>query len=126
MALHMLFTRFLKYWMCLGLSKDEWKSAAEKLLAYGQHPRTVIKVLHDEEDFIDLLYIQLDCQRELFKKYGQLVQMDGTYKTNRTGMPLYTLLVEDNYGVGQPVCYFFVKEETTDALMSGLEIFTAV
>ena len=29
-------------------------------------------------------------------------------------MPLYTLLVEDNFGVGQPVFYAWMKEENTE------------
>ena len=49
--------------------------------------------------------------------------MDGTYKTNVNQYALYTILVEDNYGVGQPVCYFLLLTETTEAIMAGLEIF---
>ena len=39
----------------------------------------VIKICHDEDDTITLIYIQLAAQRQLFKKYGEMAQVDGTY-----------------------------------------------
>ncbi len=55
-----------------------------------------------------------------------MIELDGTYRSNMQGMPLYTLLVEDNYGVGQPICYMWIKQETTEFIKSALQIFAEV
>jgi hypothetical protein len=41
-------------------------------------------------------------------------------------MPLYTIVVEYNIGIGQPICYMFLREETTASIVSGLDIFAKV
>ena len=41
-------------------------------------------------------------------------------------MVLYSVLVEDNFGVGQPVAYFFIRDENTQMIMMGLEYFAKV
>jgi hypothetical protein len=41
-------------------------------------------------------------------------------------MLLYTLLIEDNFGVGQPVAYCFMREETSDSIRLALETFAKV
>jgi hypothetical protein len=51
------------------------------------------------------------CQRgrslpSLYQKYGEVLQLDGTHNITQLAMPLYTLLVQDNFGVGQPVAFF--------------------
>jgi hypothetical protein len=33
---------------------------------------------------------------------------------------LYTIIVKDNFGIGQPVCYFFVREEIRERIKLGL------
>ena len=55
-----------------------------------------------------------------------MILLDGTYKTNMQGMPLYTLLVEDNYGVGQPIFYMWIKQEVAVFTKSALQIFAEV
>lgn len=110
-----------------GLPKDEWINAAEVLQAYAEKDsNNTIKVLHDHNNVITHIFIQLSVQKDLFKKFGQLVQYDATHRTNKCGMPLYTLLVEDNYGVGQPVWYCFMREETIDSIKLALETFAQV
>jgi MULE transposase domain len=111
----------------IGLPKDEWINAAEVLQSYAEkNSNNTIKVIHDEHDVITHIFIQLSIQKDLYKKFGHLVQYDGTHRTNKCGMPLYTLLIEDNYGVGQPVWYCFMREETTDSIKLALETFAQV
>lgn len=41
-------------------------------------------------------------------------------------MPLYTILYEDNHGLGQPAAFFLVRAETKEFIEAGLNIFAAV
>ncbi|KZS02016.1 Uncharacterized protein APZ42_001107, partial [Daphnia magna] len=52
------------------------------------------------------------------------VEVDGTYRTTQAGFVLYHLLIEDDNGFGQPVAFFFIKEETTEAISECLQIFS--
>lgn len=99
---------------------------AQILNAYSHIAGNIVKVLYDETNTISLKYVQLSQQRDLYKNYGEVVLLDGTYNVDKLAMPLYTLLVEDNFGVGQPVAYFFIREETTEWIMEGLRIFAAL
>ena len=108
------------------MPQDEWQNAAKLLNWISHDSGNVVKVLHGEDNVISLIFIQRKQQRELYKKYGEVVELDGTYKILKLSMALYTILVEDNYGIGQLVAYFFVKEETTESIMEGLSIFAAV
>ena len=111
-----------------GTPKEDWAKAAQYLEVLTENPNNVVRVGKDseKEEEISLIYIQLEEQRNLFKKYGELVQLDATYKINQAGMPLFTLLVVDNYGFGQPVAFFFVKEEKATHVLHGLSIFAEV
>jgi hypothetical protein len=91
-----------------------------------KNKENTIQVLHDQNNVITHIFIQLSVQKELYKSFGQLIQYDGTYRTNKCGMPLYTLLVEDNYGVGQPIAYCFMREETPSSIKLALEMFAKV
>ena len=108
------------------MPQDEWQNAAKLLNWISHDSGNVVKVLHGEDNVISLIFIQRKQQRELYKKYGEVVELDGTYKILKLSMALYTILVEDNYGIGQLFAYFFVKEETTESIMEGLSIFAAV
>ncbi|KZR98796.1 Uncharacterized protein APZ42_005624, partial [Daphnia magna] len=106
-----------------GLSTSEWGATSEKfeLLCAGG---SIIHVDTDNEGEINLIYIQLQEQVELFSKYPEVIQLDGTHRTNKLGMPLYTIMIKDNYGLGQPACFFFVREETTARIKAGLTYFS--
>ncbi|KZR99524.1 Uncharacterized protein APZ42_004573, partial [Daphnia magna] len=88
-----------------------------------ERPGNVVKIVHDEDNEVVQIFIQSQEQRELFKKFGEVVEIDGTYKVDKAGMPLYTIVIEDNFGIGQPICYMFLREETTASIFAGLEIF---
>lgn len=110
----------------LGLPRDEWKNTVELLDAFRERPGNVVKIVHDEDNEVVQIFIQSQEQRELFKKFGEVVEIDGTYKVDKAGMPLYTIVIEDNFGIGQPICYMFLREETTASIFAGLEIFAKV
>lgn len=59
--------------------------------------------------------------------YGGVLLLDGTYNVVEIfSLPLYTLLAVDNFGVGQPVAYFFVRDETAEGIGMGLKNFCDV
>lgn len=82
----------------------------ELLTVVRDTPGSVVKVVHDEDNEVAQIFIQTKEQRELFTKFGELVEIDGTYKVSKIGMPLYTIIIEDNFGIGQPICYRFLQE----------------
>lgn len=112
----------------LGLPQDEWPDTVELIEKLRRlHAGSIIEpVLNDTKDEVIMIYIQLREQRELYQKYGEVIQIDGTYKLNMIGMPLYSIMVEDNFGVGQPVCFMLVDKETTQRLTQALKMFATV
>ncbi|KZS01196.1 Uncharacterized protein APZ42_002218, partial [Daphnia magna] len=83
-----------------------------------------VKVLYDGDGEVAAIFVQLERQRKLYKKYGKVLELDGTYKTTRAGFALYHILIEDNNGDGQPVAKFFIKEETIEAIAECLRVFS--
>ncbi len=65
----------------LGLHQDEWKNTAKLLYEYGKKPGNIVKVLCEDDDdqTVNLIYIQLAEQRKMFQKYGEVAQLDGSY-----------------------------------------------
>ena len=48
---------------------------------------------------------------ELFNKFPEILFIDGTYNTNKLGMPLSCLMVEDGFGHGRIVLYAALHEK---------------
>ena len=104
----------------------EWEETEIFLTELRQDEQNVVEVKCDENGTVELIYVQLKQQKVLYKRFGELIHLDGTYKITKAGMPLYSILVQDNYGIGQPVCYFFVKNRSQDNILSALELFCRV
>lgn len=64
--------------------------------------------MHDSDEMA-AIFVQLDKQWRLYKKYGIVVQLDGTYITTQSWFALYHILIEDNNGDSKPVAFFFIK-----------------
>lgn len=100
---------------------------AKLLKTYKDQLGSIVKVLHGEDNVIDIIYVQIQVHRDLYKQFGEIVQLDSTYRTNRTAMPLYTLMVVDNFWVVQPaVAIIFMKDENTQNIQTSLELFAKV
>ncbi|KZS05478.1 Uncharacterized protein APZ42_031304, partial [Daphnia magna] len=91
--------------LVLGLSTSEWGATSEKLelLRAGG---SIIHVDTDDDGEVNLNYIQLQEQVELFAKYPEAIQLDGTHRTNNQ------------------LVFFFVREETTERIKAGLQFFS--
>ena len=109
-----------------GKSDDEWKDVVEILSNLKNDENNVIKVLRDSKKEVAAIFVQLSKQRRLYSKYGAVLQLDGTYNTNKLGFALYHLMIEDNNGDSQPVAMFFIREETTEAISECLRVFSDV
>ncbi|KZS02854.1 Uncharacterized protein APZ42_034560 [Daphnia magna] len=108
------------------LPRDEWKNTVDILNVVRDTRGSVVKVVHDENNEVAQILIQTKGQCELFKKFGDLVEIDGTYRVTKTSMPLYTILVEDNFGIDRSICYIFWREETTISINTSLQLFAEV
>jgi hypothetical protein len=65
--------------LIIGLPKDEWNNAAMLLQEYAKVEGNIIKVWHDDDNVIDLIYIQLKQQRKLYELYPEMTQIDLTH-----------------------------------------------
>lgn len=110
----------------LGKPDNEWIDTVDYMMEQQKDHNNVIKVLHNSDGEVAAIFVQLEKQRQLYKTYGNVIELDGTYKTTKAGFSLYHLLIEDNNGDGQPVAMFLVKEETTDSISTCLEVFSEV
>jgi len=82
------------------------KSVLSAPHVYHQH-----QIVQSDDNKFEALYLQTDDQQRVFAKYGEILQLDVTYKTNNMSYPLFTLVVEDGDGVGQPVALVLIARE---------------
>ncbi|KAI9553803.1 hypothetical protein GHT06_019071 [Daphnia sinensis] len=92
-----------------GLFSEVWQSTTELLANLTSNTENIVNVTSDENGEIKCIFVQLSEQRRFYKRYGEVLQLDGTHSVTNTPMPLYTLIVKENYGVGQPVAFFSGK-----------------
>jgi len=55
--------------------------------------------------------------------FSEMLFIDGTYKVNKYGFPLYQIMVEDNCGHGRCIMYAFLASETRSAISKMLSVF---
>jgi hypothetical protein len=65
-----------------GVKQDDWKHAAEVLNVYAKNPDNLVKVMDDEENNFTIICVQLSKKKDLFRKYGHVIELDGTYRIN--------------------------------------------
>lgn len=109
-----------------GLGSDEWADTCKLLANLNNNAENVINVTSNDKSEIVCVYIQLAEQRRFYKKYGEVIQMDAMHNITSTPMPLYTLIAVDNYGIEQPVAFFFVRHENAETISMGLKHFSEV
>ena len=80
-------------------------------------------MISDEQDNIKCIFVQLAAQRTIYQQYGEVVELDATHNATDVPMPLYTLLVTKNFGVGKPVRFFFVSDDIQDNITIELKQF---
>ncbi|EFX69283.1 hypothetical protein DAPPUDRAFT_258844 [Daphnia pulex] len=106
-----------------GLAANDWAATCDVLVNLTNNPENLVNVIFDEQGDVTCIFVQLAAQRILYQQYGESVQIDATHGATDVPMPLYTLIVTNNFVVGQPVAFFFVREETTENISIGLKQF---
>ena len=77
----------------------------------------------DEEDTLAIIYYQSSSMANMFKKFPEIVFVDGTYNVNKLGMLLYCLMVEDGFGHGYNCFYAATAQEDGAHLQQILQSF---
>ena len=78
-----------------------------------------------EDNVVAMVAFQSGQMTELFKKFPEILLVDGTYNVNRLGMPLYCFMVEDGFGNGRNVFYAATAEEDSTHLLHIIQSFKA-
>ena len=79
-------------------------------------PGSRISIVTNEDGELQLLLLVTSDMKELYRKFPEVIFIDGTYSTNKLRFPLYTILVEDGNGNGRVVGYCFVSDERQETL----------
>jgi hypothetical protein len=67
----------------------------------------------DEDGVLNKMFFCPTSGYEHAKRYGQMIAMDATYKTNRFRLPLVTIIGEDNEGRTKGLAYAFLTQEAS-------------
>ncbi|GAA48388.1 hypothetical protein CLF_101544 [Clonorchis sinensis] len=85
---------------------DDMPSVLAKLRETGR-----VLVWQSEEGHYNHICFSRWQQIALFRRFPDVVNVDGTHATNRFGYKLYTFLITGGMGTGRPVMYAFVESE---------------
>ena len=80
----------------------------------------------NKDSSLSYLLIQTGTMKQLAEKFCDVLFIDGVYKVNIEGFPLYTVLCEDGTGRGRAVCYMFVENESKEVLNSAFTEFISL
>ncbi|KAK3250859.1 hypothetical protein CYMTET_39782 [Cymbomonas tetramitiformis] len=67
-----------------------------------------------------LLLVMTRRQKRMLRRFGNIVGIDATYKTNQWGLPLYLLTVINAQGQGYPAAFFMSATESKAAVAEVL------
>ena len=90
-----------------------------------RNPNTDVRVLVNDDDVVNMIFMQTESMKECFSKFPEVLLLDGTYSINNCGMPLYAFLAEDGNGHGQIVGLFLLARENAVDIKSMVEIFAS-
>ncbi|XP_055353268.1 zinc finger SWIM domain-containing protein 3-like [Paramacrobiotus metropolitanus] len=103
----------------------------ENLKAYLQelvnlNPETDIRLVKQKDEsgnnMLQMLYIQTAEMKKLLFDHTETIFMDSTYRINCEHYCLYSVVVEDANGFGQPVLLAFLANEKRQTLVSMFEL----
>lgn len=63
--------------------------------------------------------------KELYRKFGQILFIDGTYKLNRNNYPVYVIAVQDNHGNSQIIAIAITAYERIVSIRSIFDRFVS-
>ena len=68
-----------------------------------------------------MIILQTSAMKSALAAFHEVIQMDGTYSTNKAGLPLYGLVAEDAHGRGKLVAVVLTRGESALNIESMLE-----
>lgn len=80
-------------------------------------------VVVDESNVLNILYFESSHMANLFNKFPEILFVDGTYNTNKLGMPLTCLMIEDRFGHGRNIFYAATSREDAAHLRTIMQSF---
>ncbi|GFS23243.1 zinc finger SWIM domain-containing protein 3 [Elysia marginata] len=116
--------RYLKHQLSSGRQADVMVDLLNNLEDLQQYGKVKVVVSQNgSNNMLDIVAFSTNHMIDIFAKYPEVIYMDGTYKNNKSGFPLYQIMIEDGSGKGRAVFYAFVRQENGDLLSSMLRIF---
>ena len=105
-----------------GSNDDEWQQTLAHIEALKKSdPGAAVDVVVRDTNVLDMLIIQTTQMKATLAKFPEVIQMDGTYRLNKSGMPLYALVVEDEHSVRQLVALVLTRGECDVNIRTTLE-----
>lgn len=90
-----------------------------------EDPGLVVSVqINEDSGKSECLLLMTADMKETFHGFPKVLFLDATYNTNRLMWPLFTFLVEDGHGKGQPVSYVLLPRETNINIENFVEKLT--
>ena len=80
-------------------TEDELLKVLENCI--GNDPTCTVSLIFDEDDELELLYIQTSRMKETARNFPEVLLMDSTYHCNNRKMQLSTVMAMDGNGAGQ-------------------------
>ena len=77
----------------------------------------------NQNNEIAIVSYQSGQMSTLFKKFPEILLVDGTYNVNRARMPLYCFMIEDGFGNGRNIFYSATAEESAVHLLHIIQTF---
>ena len=79
----------------------------------------------NDDNHIRLMFWQTSQMRELYRKFSEVLFVDGTYcvKCTTVRMPLYCILVQNGYGNVRVCAYSLIGHESFQLLYTVLELY---
>ena len=102
---------------------NDWQSTLKHLDTLRTNdPGATIEVLTRQEDVgLEMIILQTSAMKSALAAFPEVIQMDGTYATNKAGLPLYGLVAEDAHGRGKLVAVVLTRGESALNIETMLE-----
>ena len=105
---------------------DETQQALSYLKSLIQNdPGADVNIVRDDDGFTSVIFIQTSDMKATFKKYGELLFLDSTYKINKNKMPVYNFMNPDSNNKGKICAHAIVMNESSENVENLLTIFSA-
>lgn len=103
--------------------RDEAEQLLQEIEKCRQQHRAKIIPITDENEELQILFIQTPHMQQAYKSFPEVVFLDATYRTNKLKMPLFVFVVQDGCGESQVIAYAFVASEQCHHVTEMLNLF---